>query len=106
MVDFVLSLNTPFMFFHYVEVYIKNVPIWTLKGPWMAIFGQGSPNISPAGSIYGFTWGSMRFQGNPVVHFRDNTLSFLKPLLLWNYHIGYSKLLYKMNYISILAFSQ
>ena len=37
-----------------------------MKGPWMALFYQGSPEICLAGSILGSIFGSMKVQEGPL----------------------------------------
>ena len=38
----------------------KNWSVWTMKGPWRALFYQGSPEVCLAGSILGSILGSMK----------------------------------------------
>ena len=49
-----------FKFVRCLEVYEKNGSIWTLEGPWMDFYREGSPKISLTGSILGSIWGSMK----------------------------------------------
>ena len=45
-----LTSNQAVKFFRCLETYQKDWSVWTVKGPWRALFYPGSPELSLAGS--------------------------------------------------------
>ena len=67
-----------------------------MKGPWRALFYQGSPEISLAGSNFGSIWGSMRVHEGPLSP--DRVPKKCSKMIMYNVEMVYIPLYRLENY--------